>query len=306
MDDIKVLEEIGLKEISQKTHIEVKYLKSLANSDFENLSKVTALGFIKIISREYKLDLSDWVDEANRYWDSVEKSEEKTKIFIVEKPKIFLKFVLSFLFFIVLIAILYGAYMFLNHKLNFFDKPLLKNDTNYTYEQTPVVNQARENLNISEASLNSSVETIDKNLSEQNITKITEQNTSETNQSLSTSKKIEPKIEQTSSKSADVNQTILAKNNTADSFISPNTRLWVGIIYLDNFKRKSYLGDGNFTLDPSRDQLITTGHGDLNLYFKGVLKKFQSQKPLKFLIKDGNISEISIDKFKELNRGSLW
>jgi cytoskeletal protein RodZ len=306
MDDIRVLEEIGLKEVSQKTHIEVKYLKSLISSDFKSLSKVTALGFIKIISREYKLDLSDWIDEANAYWDSIEESEEKPKIFIIEKPKIFPKFVISFIFLIILMAILYGAYIFLNHKLNFFDKPVVKNDTNYTYDQTPVVNKAKKNLNISEASLNASIAQEDINVSEQNIIKITDKNISDINQSLSVSKQGESKVEHNASQLVDLNQTFLSENNNTDSFISPNAKLWIGIIYLDNFKRKSYLGDGNFTLDSSRDQLITTGHGDLNLYFKGVLKKFKSRKPMKFLIKDGNISEISINKFKELNKGSLW
>jgi len=306
MDDIRVIEEIGLKEVSQKTHIEVKYLQSLVNSDFENLSKVTALGFVKIISREYKLDLSDWIDGANAYWDSIEESEEKPKLFIAQKPRIFPKFMISLVFLIVLVAILYGAYIFLNHKLNFFDKPMVKKDANYTYDQTPVVNKAKENLNISEASLNASIAQGDVNISEQNITQIIDKNISDINQTVSLGKQNRSKIEHNSTKSVDLNQTSLSQNNNTDSFISPNTKLWIGIIYLDNFKRKSYLGDGNFTLDPSRDQLITTGHGDLNLYFKGVLEKFKSRQPMKFLIKDGNISEISIDKFKELNKGSLW
>ena len=60
MDDFSVLEEIGLKEVSNKTHIEVKYLEYIINSKFDKLNRSTTVGFVKILSREYKLDLTDW------------------------------------------------------------------------------------------------------------------------------------------------------------------------------------------------------------------------------------------------------
>ncbi len=300
MDNIKVLEEIGLNKVSQKTHIEVKYLKNLVNSDFANLNKVTTIGFVKIISREYKIDFSQWLDEANLYWDSIEESNEKPKIFIAQKPKVFPKIFKTLFSIILLVAILFGAYIFLSHKIDLFDKPMLANDTNYSYEQTPVVNQAKESLNIAEATLDNNAEVIDTNLSEQNTTEIIDENLSDTN------KTVDEKVEVSVAKPLGSNTTSKIADINSSNFISPNTRLWVGVIYLDNYKRKSFLGDGNFTIDASRDQLITTGHGDLSIYFNGNIKKYNTQKTMKFLIKDGNISEISIDKFKELNRGSLW
>ncbi len=303
MDDIKVLEEIGLKEVSKATHIEVKNLKSMIDSDFKKLNRATAIGFIKIISREYKLDLSNWVEEANSYWDNIEDSEGKPKIFIVQKPKIFPKFILTFVSLLVLILILYGAYIFLNQRLDFFETPLLKNDTNFTYEQTPVVNEAKETLKINEASLNAAVST---NSSEQSDVQNSDINISKLAETIVTKNKNEENSTVATNKVGKVTPINKAENNATNSFISPNAKLWIGVIYLDNFQRKSYLGEGNFTLEASRDQLITTGHGDFNLYFKGKLTKFNSERPLKFLIKDGNVSEISVDKFKELNKGSLW
>ena len=32
----------------------------------------------------------------------------------------------------------------------------------------------------------------------------------------------------------------------------PNSRIWVGVIYLDDFSRKQYLQEGNITFDASR------------------------------------------------------
>ncbi len=304
MDDIKVLEEIGLKKVSKATHIEVKNLQSIIDSDFEKLNRATAIGFIKIISREYNLQLDDWVDKANQYWNELEEVEGKPKIFIVQKPKIFPKFLLTLISIVMLAVILYGAYIFLNQRLGFFETPLLNSDTNFTYEQTPVVDEAKK-------SLNTEKKVVDEvNASEQNTTQASDVNAdinaSDSNETATV------KNEVLQSDGIDANKTIQPQNSVeikssdTNSLISPNTKLWIGIVYLDNFKRKSFLGDGNFTIDASKDQLITTGHGDFNLYFKGKVTKFNSQQPMKFLIKDGNLSQISVEKFKELNRGSLW
>ncbi|NOX14817.1 MAG: hypothetical protein GXP61_02080 [Epsilonproteobacteria bacterium] len=305
MDDIKVLEEIGLKEVCKVTHIEVKNLQSIVDCDFKKLHKATAVGFIKIISREYKLDLSDWAEQANQYWDDIEDAEGKQKIFIVQKPKIFPKYILTIISIAILGAILYGAYVFLNQRLNFFETPLLKNDTNYTYEQTPVVNEAKKTLKTDEIPVDTTNQAVDVNTSGEIAMQNSNTNNSSFNDSVAKAKK-EQNITKIDAKITQPVQTKEANTTGALSLISPNTKLWIGIIYLDNFKRKSFLGDGNFTLEPSREQLITTGHGDFNLYFKGKLTKFNSQRPMKFLIKDGNITEISLDKFKELNKGSLW
>jgi len=92
-----------------------------------------------------------------------------------------------------------------------------------------------------------------------------------------------------------------------EAIINPNTELWVGVIYLDTKKRRSYLGEGNFSIDISRDQIITTGHGSLNIIQEnGEILKFNKQAPLRFLVKDNNISEINWSKFKELNEGKSW
>ncbi|MFK5881618.1 MAG: hypothetical protein QM482_05340 [Sulfurospirillum sp.] len=302
MDDFNILEEIGLKEVSNKTHIEVKNLEYMINSQFDKLSKTSTVGFVKILSREYKLDLTDWLNEAEKFWSENKEEDDGTKIFIVQKQKNFTKKLFAALSLFILAAILYGAYIFLNNKLNFFENPLVKTDTNYTYEQTPVVNEAKGTL-------------------EQNITR----DENKTQVLVDINKSIGVEVNATSSIKIDetnnsvfntgqeLNISVVKKNRTdnfkaekKDAYISPNAKLWVGVIYLDNFKRKSFLGKNNFVLDASRDQLVTTGHGNFTLYFNGEIKKFQSQNPIRLLIKNAEVSVITDKQFKALNRGSLW
>ena len=312
MDDIRKLEEIGLKEVSNKTHIDLHHLESMVNSEFDKLNRSSTVGFVKILSREYKIDLSEWLEEAEKFWKENREYELTPKIFIADKPKKSIRSIMYIFFLILLCAILYGAYIFLNKKLDFFENPLSKNDTNYTYEETPVVSKAKESLiedNISFGKENN--KTIDAVLEEKNqsITQSNqiENNISEINNSVaSVSKESNQSIKTVKQSKKDENLTKPSVAKNTNSFISPNSKLWIGVIYLDNHKRKSFLGKNKFMLDISRDQLITTGHGHFNIEINGVLKKFNSQNPLKLLIKNGSLSVLTNSQFKELNKGSLW
>ncbi len=59
MDGIALLKEIGLKNVSNKTFINLQNLTHLLNKDFEKLHKTKALGFIQILERDFKVDLKE-------------------------------------------------------------------------------------------------------------------------------------------------------------------------------------------------------------------------------------------------------
>ena len=83
-------------------------------------------------------------------------------------------------------------------------------------------------------------------------------------------------------------------------------RLWIGRIYLDDKKKEVFIGEGNFSVDLSRDQIITTGHGNFVLNIHGEKREFAKQRPVSFLVQDMNMTEISQSRFKELNEGKAW
>ena len=307
MDNIEVLKDIGLKEISDRTHIEVKHISYIVNSEFDKLNRVNTLGFIKIISREFDLDLSQWLEEAEKYWDEHSVDDDSPQIFIAQKPSVWPKIIYTFLTLLVLVAILYGAYLFLDKKLNFFDKSASGNDINYTYEQTPVVKEAKKNL------LEQNITVDERDISTVDVSGNKSDEVSETAvedyEKNSTSVENTETAESVEKVTEDKNVTLQVSDTDKGekAVLTPNVKLWVGVIYLDDNSRDSFLGDGNFTIDLTRDQLITTGHGNFSISFDdGRVKKFNSQNPMKFMVKDGNLSEISLEKFKELNKGNLW
>ena len=64
----EILEENTIKGISQKTKISEDNLENLLGSNFEALKKIKALGFISILEREYKADLTPLREEALAYY----------------------------------------------------------------------------------------------------------------------------------------------------------------------------------------------------------------------------------------------
>ncbi len=311
MDEIKKLEEIGLKEVSTRTHIEVKHLEYILNSEFDKLNRSSTVGFIQILSREYNLDLSDWLEEAEKYWSEHKTDANKLQIFTAQESKIFPKILFVLISLLILVAILYGAYIFLNKKLDFFENPLMKNDTNYTYDTTPVVDEAKQHIdnNITQNDKNTTVAVAEVNQSENSKPSV-EESIEEMNISVLPP---EPKVAKVTKVVKETNVSVVNSdkpNNPpvvkSNDYIAPKSKLWVGIVYLEDYRRKSYLGKDDIMLDTSKDQIITTGHGNFTLHINGVEKKFPPQNPVRLYIKDGEVSVISNEKFKQLNRGSLW
>ena len=113
-NDIRVLEKIGLQEVCKKTHIEVKQLEFMINNEYEKLNRINTLGFVKILSREYKLDLSEWLEAYQIYLaNNKEHEETSTKIFVRAETEKNYRGIFAFFFFVLFIG---GGY----YAINFF------------------------------------------------------------------------------------------------------------------------------------------------------------------------------------------
>ncbi|WQR78406.1 sialidase [Helicobacter pylori] len=87
--NLQILKEVGVAEICKATKIASKNIHSILEKRYESLSRVHARGFIQILEREYKIDLSAWMkefDKACTFKESVSEEqnqetdpEEKTK-----------------------------------------------------------------------------------------------------------------------------------------------------------------------------------------------------------------------------------
>ncbi len=64
--NLQILREIGIQEICKATRIASKNIHSILEKRYESLSRVHARGFIQILEREYKIDLSTWMKEFDK------------------------------------------------------------------------------------------------------------------------------------------------------------------------------------------------------------------------------------------------
>ncbi|GAA9700395.1 hypothetical protein VN0007_02560 [Helicobacter pylori] len=64
--NLQILKEVGVTEICRATKIASKNIHSILEKRYESLSRVHARGFIQILEREYKMDLSAWMKEFDK------------------------------------------------------------------------------------------------------------------------------------------------------------------------------------------------------------------------------------------------
>ncbi|GAA8480962.1 hypothetical protein KKKH37_08740 [Helicobacter pylori] len=64
--NLQILKEVGAAEICKATRIASKNIHSILEKRYESLSRVHARGFIQILEREYKIDLSAWMKEFDK------------------------------------------------------------------------------------------------------------------------------------------------------------------------------------------------------------------------------------------------
>lgn len=297
--DIKGLEKIGLQEVCKKTHIEVKQLEYMINNQFDKLNKINTLGFVKILSREYKLDLTDWLEGFYDYWadHKAEEESKKNKIFIRANSDRSYKKLAWFFLLMMFIAGLFAVVSIF--KIDIDLESLLEKTKFETqiagYQSAPVVQEAAKSLGvkveervIETNGTNTTVEAVIVNIDDNATQRI------ESNESNSSFNKVEEK-----------NATIstISKNK---AMILPKRKIWVGSISLDNFSRQITSDDKNLTIDLTKKQLIKTGNGYFILSYDGTDEDFTEQGSTRFLVENGTIKKISEESFIALNKGKNW
>ncbi len=321
MDEFDFFDKTDIKDISKKTRISIDNLQYLKNEEFDKLSKTKGLGFIRIIEREYQVDLSQKREKLIQYLK--EHDRFKNKEFFIAPPSKsrYTKSMASILLMLIAFGIFFIFYLKTGNapdkNINEFSQnPIINetknlsgieinatdiNDTNKTKElstfekndtnKTKVLMQKEELYKTVEKNI--SISKTDKNIKNSVNMINTTSGTEESNRS---------QIILPSAKEQDNNKTVLSNNLV----IFPKKRLWVGVINLDNYKKKSYLTDGNITINTNSNIIIATGHGEFRLDYNNKILDFSTVNPMRFLVKDGNITKISRKDFIKLNRGKYW
>jgi len=306
-NDVKVLEKIGLQEVCKRTHIEVKQLEYITNNQYDKLSKINTLGFVKILSREYKLDFTNWLEGFYDYWaeHKVEEDSHTDKIFIHAKSDRPAKKGAWIFLFIFLIAGIFGVFSIFKGEIDFdlmsfLDKSKIETNQTSAFQSAPVVQETATSLGvkveervIDTNSSNSTVQAVVVSIDE-NLARKTESN--DTNSAVSAPI---PTLPESNTKL--VNN--VPKNN---AIIIPSKRIWVGSVNLETFSRQESTSDQNITVDLTKRQIIKTGNGFFKLSYDGSIEDFTEQGSTRFLVENGTMKKVSEEKFIELNRGKNW
>ncbi|ECL6457758.1 hypothetical protein FTK65_07280 [Campylobacter jejuni] len=308
----KKIQELNLKEVAAKTQIELDFLEALVEKNFAVLSRFNVKGFVKILSREYELDFSDFNEEYEAYLNENNPTPQtKSKMITPKLDAYSQKSSNAWPFLIVLIVLVIigsGIYYFDTLKTFFKDE---QNNTSATV--IDIIGQAQENLkslggnnvvvidnnkaqetNQTESVLpsqNISLQENDKNISIEN-------NISENNTTLLDEEKNTQIQEDTNTPKTD---------SLKEAHFKTSTKIWIGLIDLKSLKKTSFVKEKDFNISLDKDQLILTGAAVLTMFDQeNKEQKFPAGISKRFLIKDGKITSISAAEFVKLNKGKEW
>lgn len=88
--------------------------------------------------------------------------------------------------------------------------------------------------------------------------------------------------------------------------INAKSKVWLGYIDVEANKKHQKTFKGKMTLDPNKKWLLIFGHGYIDMYINGKLKKFDSRDKVRFYYENGKLEAVTLKKFKKLNRGRKW
>ncbi|CZE46608.1 helix-turn-helix domain-containing protein [Campylobacter geochelonis] len=304
---LKRIEEIGVREVSKATHIETEYIEYILDKNYEKLVGKNAKGFIKIIEREYGLNLQEWLDEYNAFRG--ENSRDDGKVFAnsVTQNEIVIKDhkkAPSFLlWFVILIILAWAVYYFKLYDLTAkFLSTVGEQNSSISYTNATIVEKVEnklENVGVTiplenASHLNANITTKDENKTEPNVLEKTIM--LETNSTLQDDENATKQLNLDDEKSGE---------QTAASII-PSEKMWIGIIDVKTGKKTTMITTKKYDIDLEKEQLVLTGHGFFKLDSGDKNEQFKDKNPTRLYIKDGKISQISYDEFLKLNKGKAW
>ncbi|EAJ9111632.1 hypothetical protein FNX99_07785 [Campylobacter jejuni] len=308
----KKIQELNLKEVAAKTQIELDFLEALVEKNFAVLSRFNVKGFVKILSREYELDFSDFNEEYEAYLNENNPTPQtKSKMITPKLDAYSQKSSNAWPFLIVLIVLVIigsGIYYFDTLKTFFKDE---QNNTSATV--IDIIGQAQENL---KSLGGNNVVVIDNNKAQE--TNQTESVLPSQNISLQENDKnisIENNISENNTTLLDEekNTQIQEDANTPktdslkEAHFKTSTKIWIGLIDLKSLKKTSFVKEKDFNISLDKDQLILTGAAALTMFDQeNKEQKFPAGISKRFLIKDGKITSISATEFVKLNKGKEW
>jgi hypothetical protein len=292
MDDFEKLQELGSRKIASATHIPVAHVEAILNKEFTLFAKAQFFGFLSILEREYKVNLSGLKQEYLFARAQEEMAHESSFDLPETTPKLYEKkkivYGASAVVAVLLLLLLFTLIDFSSPK----EEKIEINNT--------AIDQAKKNLNLEPVNAANVNELIKDN----------EVESAEFGQDVSESNGTAMKEEQSHDQSAEARQeaVISTPEPTIPLYfrIVPHGKLWLGIIDAETHKRKAKIITEPLDLDGKKEWLIVTGYGYLDMECGDTTKKYTENNKLLFLYENGVCHKIDEDEFKARNKGKLW
>jgi len=298
-----IIEKNGLDAVSEKTRISKKNLEKLQKKEFSGLSKPRALGFISILEREYKEDLSEFKEDIIKWFEN--ESDKQTTHIAFPPPKD-RKSIHWVAIIPLIMVIVFGFYLYQNEFSN--TKLAIENSLSVKSIEKIYKKQDKQKTESSKISKEPESEQVEENSSD----KLSDEQKEDTLKNVTVDKNISTSFEKDekpvkSIKKSDTNISISPYIPVENIVIYPNIKMWIGVINLKNRKRKSRIISQTFNIEADSEKLIITGHGFFSLSDTiGNNLKFSDPDKHYFVLKDGVIKEIDSKEFKRLNGGKIW
>ncbi|GAA8099305.1 hypothetical protein HpNP05_04850 [Helicobacter pylori] len=281
--NLQILKEVGAAEICKATKIASKNIHSILEKRYESLSRVHARGFIQILEREYKIDLSAWMKEFDKvcvFKEGVgeEKNQETSPEETAKKPlKVELDYSIN------------QANTSLSKKSSKW-KPFVIVLGVIVIILVVVIIQNSSSLK-EEREQESAIKSGTKNTF--NEANPTEENKPETT----------PKLEEKHKKQEQKQEAIKENPNTI--YIIPKRDIWVEVIDLDE-KKNSFqkVFKKNYSLETKNHRLLLRfGHGHLSLKNNHQEQEYNDIKTRRFLYEPNKgLTLINEAQYKELQQ----
>ncbi|EAH6039000.1 hypothetical protein V6743_001397 [Campylobacter coli] len=311
----KKIEDLNLKEVAARTKIELEFLEALVKKDFATLNRFNVRGFVKILSREYELDFTDFNEEFETYLNENNLNDTTTKPkMITPKLDAYSQKSTSFVSFIIIVIIIaligFGIYYF-DYIKSFFQK----DQNNSSAAVVDIIGKAQSNLKALENNVVVIDNQAEENETEANLTQIqnTElNNTKEEIKQISTTPNNTNANEEnlsTNDSLATTNQEVaeVSKALNKEAHFKASGKIWIGLIDLSNYRKTGLVKENDFNLSLEVNRLVLTGAVALSVFDEnGKEQKFPAGNSKRFLIKDGKITSISAAEFMKLNKGKEW
>lgn len=254
----------SIEEINKKTRISPISLRFIKNREFDKLPRVKFIGFVRLIEKRYKVDLSELIEEYENYFNQNDNNKQKEKKETELEKKEEIKEKKSYLWILVLILFILSAFLY----VSFINKNTIENKLN---------NKLAVEKNITDFSNNES---------EKSNGTLNNTNTTHENKMIVDNVVPMEKNETNISKINNISTAQLNKKVTEYNItILPNEPVWFRALNIDNNKTKEFL-----TSKPKNligNYYIKFGHGNITIIYNDKNITPNTKKIVRILFKNG-------------------